>query len=54
MVKGMLPEEMAKIEELVGDERFASGKFNQAAELMENLVTGEYVDFLTLPAYELF
>ena len=53
MVKGMLAEEVLKIEELVGRERFANGKFTQAAEIMENLVIGEYVDFLTLPAYEL-
>ncbi|MFK7802216.1 MAG: malate synthase A [Anaerolineae bacterium] len=53
MVKSMLPEEMEKIEALVGSERFAAGKFAQAAEIMENLVVGDYVDFLTLPAYEL-
>lgn len=53
MVKSMLPEELEKIKQLVGDERFMSGKFDQAAEIMENLVLGEYVDFLTLPAYEL-
>ncbi len=53
MVRSMMPEEMAKIKALVGEDRFANGKFAQAAEIMENLAVGEYVEFLTLPAYEL-
>ena len=53
LVQSMIPEEMTKIQQLVGDERFNSGRFAEAAELMETLSVGEYIDFLTLPAYEL-
>ncbi|MFT5193014.1 MAG: malate synthase [Cellvibrionaceae bacterium] len=53
LVQPMIPEELAKIEVLVGSERFKGGKFDQAAKIMEDLVLGDYVDFLTLPAYEL-
>lgn len=52
MVKSMIPEELSKIHELVGAERFNNGQFETAATLLEDLVLGDFVDFLTLPAYE--
>lgn len=50
----ILPEEMQKIKEYVGEERFQNGKFEQAKELFDRLVTKpQFEDFLTLGAYEL-
>ncbi len=53
LVGRLLGEEMARIEGLVGADAFARGRFSQAAELFEGMVTApEFDEFLTLPAYE--
>ncbi|CAL2106338.1 malate synthase A [Tenacibaculum sp. 190524A02b] len=45
-------EEIYKIKGLIGKERFEQGKFKLAIELFDSLVlTEEFVEFLTLPAY---
>jgi malate synthase len=45
---------MAKIQEEVGAERFASGRYREAAELFTKMSKSEdFVEFLTLPAYEM-
>ena len=47
-------EELEKIEEYVGSGKYADGKFSVAVQLFDRLVlTDNYVEFLTLPAYEL-
>lgn len=47
-------EERDAIKELVGDEVYASGRYAEAAELFDKLVKDEdFIDFLTLPAYDL-
>jgi malate synthase len=47
-------EELAKIKEAVGEERYASGRYDDARRLFEQVaLADDYVDFLTLPAYEL-
>ncbi|UCG71704.1 MAG: malate synthase A [Chromatiales bacterium] len=47
-------EELARIEAEVGAERFANGRYQQAAELFARMITSdEFDEFLTLPAYEL-
>jgi malate synthase len=49
----MLAEELDKIRESVGAQAFAIGKYELAAQLMDRIVSSdEFVDFLTLPAYE--
>lgn len=49
----LLAEEMEKIKLLVGEKRFAAGKFELAKELFDELVTDEiFAEFLTLRAYE--
>jgi hypothetical protein len=35
----------------LGNERFASSKFERAAELLATFSTGEFQDFLTTAAY---
>jgi malate synthase len=48
-----LAEEMAKIRTAVGPEAFAAGKYQLAAQILDDLITSDrFVDFLTLPAYE--
>ncbi|KAK9813021.1 hypothetical protein WJX72_007639 [[Myrmecia] bisecta] len=50
---GMMREELAKVRDEVGAQRFASGHFAEAAKLFERFSTAdELADFLTLPAYE--
>ncbi len=52
MVAAMIPEEMQKIRELLGD-AYAQGKYDDAAAIFAELVDNDtFVEFLTLPAYE--
>jgi malate synthase len=52
MVAAMIPEELAKIRELLGS-AFAQGKYDDAAAIFADLVNNDtFVEFLTLPAYE--
>ncbi|HVW83695.1 MAG TPA: malate synthase A [Bryobacteraceae bacterium] len=53
LVKQTIGEELAKMRDRVGAERFEKGKFKVAAELFERMMlSGEFNDFLTLPAYQ--
>ncbi len=46
-------EELEKIKQAIGEEQYASRKFDQAAQLLDNIITEErFVEFLTLPAYK--
>ncbi|MFN7966654.1 MAG: malate synthase A [Acidobacteriota bacterium] len=50
----ILDDELLQIRTEVGDERFASGKFQAARDLFAQLSTAsEFNEFLTLPAYDL-
>ena len=52
MVAAMIPEEMAKIRDVLGA-AFADGRYDEAAEIFADLVNNDtFVEFLTLPAYE--
>jgi malate synthase len=52
MVAAMIPEEMRKIRDLLGDS-FGEGKYEDAAKIFADLVNNDtFVEFLTLPAYE--
>lgn len=47
-------EEIAKIREMVGEEAYTNGRFEEAIKLLDDLVTtSEFKAFLTLPAYNL-
>jgi len=53
LARAMIPEEMEKIHELVGDEWFEQGEFETAQEILDRLISAEqFVGFLTLLAYE--
>ena len=53
MIGGMLEEEMARLRDVLGKERFESGHFGEAASIFMQVATPpDFVEFLTLPAYE--
>jgi len=53
LYRTLLPEEMNKIKLMVGEKRFAAGKFELAKQLFDQLVTDKnFAEFLTLRAYE--
>jgi malate synthase len=52
MVAAMIPEEVAKVRDLLGP-AYAAGKYDDAAKIFADLVNNDtFVEFLTLPAYE--
>jgi malate synthase len=53
LVATLVPEEMSKIRELLGP-AFHEGRYDEAARIFSDLVNSDtFVEFLTLPAYEL-
>ncbi|MCL6608315.1 MAG: malate synthase A, partial [Geminicoccaceae bacterium] len=53
LIRRTVEEELARIAGELGAERFAVGRFRDAAKLLLELVEAdELVEFLTLPAYE--
>lgn len=54
LFRQILAEEMPRVREIVGDNAFESGTYEQASRLFDEITTAkEFVQFLTLPAYEL-
>ncbi len=54
LFRQFLPSELEKIRAYVGETAFENGKFEQATTLFDQLVKSEdFVEFLTLPAYDL-
>ena len=54
LVRKLLPEELAKVRSLLGEEGWKSGRYEEAARLFDQITTSEdYVEFLTLPGYAL-
>ena len=50
----LLPEELDKMKAYVGEENYKNGKFSEATALFDRLIKDkEFIEFLTLPAYEL-
>jgi len=53
LFRGLLREELARIELALGAEKYAGRAFGQASAIFGKITTAdEFVDFLTLPAYE--
>ncbi|WP_129631871.1 malate synthase A [Candidatus Oscillochloris fontis] len=51
MFRALLPEELAKIKQLLGAD-YSAGKYEEAAQLFDEITTSdEFVEFLTLPGY---
>lgn len=54
LVERIRQEELAKIREAVGEEAYAKSRPEEAVALFEKVsITDEFVEFLTLPAYDL-
>ena len=51
LFRSLLAEELPKVNTYLGEAAWKQGKYEQAAELFGQLTTGDYVEFLTLPAY---
>jgi malate synthase len=52
LVRQLLVDELAKVRAYLGDDVWKAGKYEEAARLFDEITTGEYVEFLTLPAYD--
>jgi malate synthase len=54
LVRKFVPEEFSRVKALLGDAAWNVGRYEEAARLFERITTtDEYVEFLTLPGYEL-
>ena len=51
LFRSLLAEELPKVKTYLGEAAWNQGKYEQAAQLFGRITTGEYVEFLTLPAY---
>ncbi|HWQ37523.1 MAG TPA: malate synthase A [Burkholderiales bacterium] len=49
----LLPQELKKVREILGERGYAAGRYEEAARMFADLtLADEFVEFLTLPAYE--
>ncbi len=53
LVRALLAEELPKVKALLGPDAWRAGKYDDAAQLFDQMTTEDYVEFLTLPAYDL-
>ena len=53
LFRKLLAEELPKVREYLGEAAWQAGRYGDAARLFDRLTTGEYVEFLTLPAYDM-
>jgi len=51
LFRALLAEELPKVKSYLGDDAWKTGKYQEGAKLFDAITTGEYVEFLTLPAY---
>jgi len=53
LFRELVPQELAKVRDMLGDKGYASGNYPEGARMFEELTLDEdFVEFLTLPAYE--
>ena len=49
----LVPEELKRVREMLGEKQYAAGKYDEGAKMFEELtLRDEFVEFLTLPAYD--
>ena len=53
LFRKLLAEELPKVKTYLGEAAYEAGRYEEGAQLFDRITTGEYVEFLTLPAYEL-
>jgi malate synthase len=53
LIDEILPSEVNKIIDYVGEDAYEKGEFDKATSIFYHLITQkDYVEFLTLPAYD--
>ena len=52
LLRKLLAEELPKVKTHLGEDAWNAGRYEDAAKLFDEITTGDYVEFLTLPAYE--
>ncbi|MEX0960395.1 MAG: malate synthase A [Burkholderiales bacterium] len=53
LFRELLPQELKKVREMLGEKGYAAGKYEEGAKMFEELTLAEdFVEFLTLPAYD--
>lgn len=53
LFKSLVPQELQKVREILGDKQYSAGKYDVAAKMFDELTCSEdFVEFLTLPAYD--
>src|SRR5882724_8475694 len=53
LFRELVPQELEKVRQLLGDKGYAAGKYPEGAKMFEELTLAEdFVEFLTLPAYD--
>ena len=54
LFRSLLPEELAKVRTLLGEDGWRAGRYEEGAKVFEQITTSDdYVEFLTLPAYDM-
>jgi len=53
LFRELVPQELKKVQSMLGDKGFAAGKYPEGAEMFEKLtLADDFVEFLTFPAYD--
>jgi malate synthase len=52
LFRQLLAEELPKVRTYLGEEAWSAGKYEEGAKLFGELIAGDYIEFLTLPAYQ--
>ncbi len=53
LFQALLPQELAKVRQLLGEQQYGAGQYEEAAQMFAQLTLDDsFVDFLTLPAYD--
>jgi malate synthase len=53
LFRELVPRELEKVRQLLGDKGYAAGKYPEGTKMFEELTLAEdFVEFLTLPAYD--
>lgn len=53
LFRELVPQELAKVKEMLGEKGYAAGKYPEAAKMFEELtLADDFAEFLTLPAYD--
>lgn len=53
LFQALLPQELARVREILGEAQYGAGRYEEAAQMFEKLtLADDFAEFLTLPAYE--